>query len=379
VGLGLGGAALARPLLAGVLALRPGTGAGGGAAEATVLPLAVDYVAVFGVGLATVALADALEGVYLGWGDSRAALYMNVGAVGLNVVLDPLLIFGYGPVPRLGVGGAAVATVAGYTVGSLLVGLAFVARGRTGGVLRLPGAAAGAPDRWPSLADVRAVLSTGLPIGGRETVRQALRLAMVALAAVAGGPAALAAYLIGARVATVAFVPAQGLQQAAQSVAGQNVGAGKPGRARRTIRLGTGMIAAILAVVGVVQWLVPGSIVRAVAPAATPPAVGLSVDYLRILAYGYPALGAVYLLEAGFNAVDRTRVAAATTLLQYGLVRVPFAAVGVITLGWGPAAVFWAVTVSNAVAAVGLGVYYARSAASGMVERAAAGTPAEAD
>jgi Na+-driven multidrug efflux pump len=193
---------------------------------------------------------------------------------------------------------------------------------------------------------------------------------MVALAYVAGGPAALAAYLVGARVATVAFVPANGLQQAAQSVGGQNVGADRLDRARRTTWIGAGLIAATLALVGVGQWLVPGSIVRAVAPELAPDAVAYAVEYLRILAYGYPALGALYLFESGFNAADRTRVTAATTLLQYGAVRVPIAAVGVLALGGDATVVFWAVTASNVAAAVGLGAYYRASVVGGMLRRA---------
>jgi putative MATE family efflux protein len=370
VGIGTAGTALARPVLRALLALQPGAAGGGGTDQ--VLRFATDYVAVYGVGLLGVTLADTLEGVYLGWGDSRAALYMNVAAVGLNALLDPLLIFGYGPIPQLGAGGAAAATVVGYTVGSLCLGVVLVARGRHGGVIRVPrgGPVDGTPDRWPTVGDVRAILSTGLPIGGREALRQTFRLAMVALAYVAGGPAALAAYLVGARVATVAFVPANGLQQAAQSVGGQNVGADRLDRARRTTWIGAGLIAATLALVGVGQWLVPGSIVRAVAPELAPDAVAYAVEYLRILAYGYPALGALYLFESGFNAADRTRVTAATTLLQYGAVRVPIAAVGVLALGGDATVVFWAVTASNVAAAVGLGAYYRASVVGGMLRRA---------
>jgi Na+-driven multidrug efflux pump len=77
---------------------------------------------------------------------------------------------------------------------------------------------------------VLVVAFVGLPIAGQNAGRQVARLGMIALVSLAGGPAALAAYHIGSQVATVAFVPAQGLAQAATSVVGQNLGADQPGR-----------------------------------------------------------------------------------------------------------------------------------------------------
>ncbi len=173
------------------------------------------------------------------------------------------------------------------------------------------------------------------------------------------------------RVASVAVIPALGLQQAAQSVVGQNLGARSPDRARRATWIGVAIAAGGLAVVGALQWLFPLPIAEVFVPGASPAAAELTVDYLRILAYGYPAIGATYLVLAGFNGARRTRTSMVATLLQYWGVRVPVAALGAVTLGLGVLAAFWAVTLSNVLAAVGAAIYYRYASGRGMLERAA--------
>ena len=119
------------------------------------------------------------------------------------------------------------------------------------------------------------------------------------------------------------------------------------------------------------QWLAPGAIATAFVPELTPRAFDLSGEYLRILTYGYPTLGALYLFEAGFNGARRTRTSLVASLAQYWAIRLPIAAVGALMLIYGVSAVFWAVTLSNLLGALGLGTYYRHETAGGMLDRAA--------
>ena len=361
----LGAAAfLAAPLLADLLvAVQP---AGDG--TAAVRGFAVDYLRAVAAGLVAVTLADTVEAAFVGWGDSRAALYINLATVGVNVVLDPLLIFGLGPFPRLKVAGAGIALVAGAFAG-LLTGAALASTGRVEG-LQLGAAVRSA--RSVDTDDLRALLDIGTPTAAQQTARQLVNVLMVVVVFAAGGAAGLAAYFVGARAASVSFVPAIGLQQAAQSVVGQNLGAGATDRARRTTWLGTAVAVGGLVVIGTLQWLFPAEIVGLLVPELDGRAFEFSVAYLRILAYGYPAIGAAYLLEGGFNGARRTRTSLAATLVQFWVVRLPAAGAGVFLLGAGVEAVFWAVTVSNVLVAVGLAVYYRHAVADGMLARAAA-------
>ena len=384
LGVGLPAAAFAEPLVGLFGVLSPAAGG------ERVLSLGAAYLSVWAAGIALVALSDTVEAGFVAWGDSRAALYLNLVALALNVLLDAVLIFGFADSPvfgvlgargleatlfaatgfaGLGVEGAALATVLGYA-GGALAGLAMVARGRNGGML----------SRARATLDtevVRELLDVGLPTGAQEAGRQVIRVVIVAVVFAAGGAAGLAAFVVGARVATVAFVPAGGLRSAAQTVVGQNVGAGNTDRAARTAWLGAGLIAAGLGVLGGLQLLAPGAIAAAVAPTLDGAALDLTVRYLEILAYGYPALGAIYLFQAGFDGAGRTRTSFASVMVQYLGVRLPLAAGAVFLLGTGVVGVFWAVTVSNVAAAVGLAAYFRHSVSDGMFSRAAEGAAAD--
>jgi putative MATE family efflux protein len=347
----------------------------------SVRPLAATYLATVVLGLPVAGMSDALEGGFVGWGDSRASLYVNVATVLTNVALDPVFIFGVGPIPGMGIRGAALATVAGYVAGFALALWLSLGSKR--------------PSLFPSsptldAADFRALFDVGLPVTGRQAVRQSVRVLVVGIVAVTGGTAGLAAYTVGSRVAGVAVLPSIGLQQATQSVVGQNLGAGQPTRAGHATRVGVALAVGALALLGVVQWAMPGTLARLFVPDLSGAGFSLTVAYLTILAYGYPAIGAADLLVAGFDGAKRTRTSFVVDLLKYWGVRLPVAALslpaafsvsvlGVAVspgLGLGMTAIFWAVTGSNLLAAVGLGVYYRYAVRGGLFSRAAA-TPGD--
>jgi putative MATE family efflux protein len=331
----------------------------------TVRRLAIDYLSTWVFLLPFVGASDALEGAFTGFGDSRAALYITLVTVGVNVALDPVLVLGLGPVEAMGVRGAATATVLGYTTG-LLLAITLALGPRESVSL--------------STADLRFdadLVSEAVAVGGPLTVQRlvqdAVRLLLVGVVSAVGGAAGLAAYTIGGRVASVATIPAGGLQQAAQSVVGQNLGAEQPARADRATWLGVAVAAVALGLVGAGQLLVPESLVRLFVPDADAGTLSLAVVYLRILAYGYWAIGASYLFQAGFNAANRTRASLVLSLVQYWGVRLPVAAVGAYLLGLDAVGVFWAVTVSNVVAAVVAGGYYHYRSGRGLHRRAVTG------
>lgn len=332
-------------------------------ADAAVATLAAEYLVGYALALVAMGASDTLESGFTGWGDTRAALYVNLTAIVVNVVADPLLILGLYGFPELGVFGAALATAIGYATGALFA-LGLAARGRD--QFRLTRSAV-----RPDAATAREVVEVGQFVAVKSAGRQVARFLVVAIVSVAGGAPGLAAYYIGQQVASVAFVPAQGLAQAATSVVGQNLGADAPDRARRATWLGVGIATSILAVVGAGQWALPELIATLFVPDLSGTALEYAVLYLQILAYGYPALGAIYTGQAGFDGASRTDVGMWATLLQYWTVRLPIAAVGGIALAFGVSAVFWAVTISNVATAVGLLAYYHHSTLNGMLRRAA--------
>jgi putative MATE family efflux protein len=340
--------------------------------SAAVAPLALTYLTAHAVyALVPSALSDTLESGFTAWGDTRTALVINLVAIVVNLVLDPFLILGWWEFPAMGLEGAALATGIGYAVGAL-VALWYMTRDSNEFTLTRESISL-QPDLFRDLVEV------GSPIAVQEGGRQFARLLMVAVVSLAGGAAGLAAYTIGARVATVAFVPASGIGQATTSVIGQNLGADQPERAQHATWFGVGLAVVGLSAIGVVQYLFPAAIAQLFVPDISGAALESTVLYLQILVFGYWALGGIKTLEAGFNGASRTNVSMWSTMVQYWVVRLPIAAGGAFLLGRGVEAAFWAVTLSNVAAAVWLGVYYWYSTRDGMLERAAeraSGAPA---
>ncbi|MFB6193892.1 MAG: MATE family efflux transporter [Halobaculum sp.] len=334
-------------------------------ATGQVATFAVAYISVLAFSKIVSGLSDMIEYSYQGAGDTRTPFALNVVAIVVNLVLDPFLIFGWWRFPELGIQGAALATMIGYGVAAVL-GVATLVGSRTEfGITR----AAFVPDR----ETFRQLVRIGAPRGGQGGVRQLARLVVVWIVATTGGAAGLAAYTLGARIAAVAFVPALAIGRAAATVVGQNLGADRTDRASRATWLGVTFGVVVIGAFGVVQWLVPGVIARLFVPGIAGETLALTVAYLQILAIGYWALGAIHTVEAGFNGAGRTEISMYSTALQYWTVRIPVAAVLAFPVGFGLGAVgaFWAVTVSNVVAAIGLTLYFRRSTAAGMLERAA--------
>ncbi|MFB6069515.1 MAG: MATE family efflux transporter [Halanaeroarchaeum sp.] len=328
----------------------------------TVVGYAATYLSILAFAHVFGGMSDSLEAAFTGWGDSRTPMIANVLAVLTNAVLDPFLIFGWGPFPAMGIAGAGLATALGYALGfAVALGATTLDRtafGFTRDAITL------------RLDDLRELLTIGVPKAGQEAGRQVARLVVVAVVAAAAGASGLTAYTVGARISTVAFVPAIALGNAATSLVGQNLGAAQPERAHRatwlTVTAGTALIGAV----GVVQFFVPVSVAHVFVPGLDGTALVLTVGYLQILALGYWALGAIWTVQAGFNGASRTDVSMYATLVQYWGVRVPVALLGAFVLGVGAWGAYWGVTISNVVAALGLGGYFSYAVRDGLFEDA---------
>ena len=152
-------------------------------------------------------------------GDTRTPLYLLALAVGLNILLDPLLILGVGPFPRLGIQGAALATIMTRAL-SLAIGLTWLVRR---GLVRR------GPLRVPEL---RKIFRIGLPVSAGGVVFSAVYIVLTRITSQFGTPA-LAALGVGHKIESLSYMACIGFGVAAATVVGQNLGAGKPERARR--------------------------------------------------------------------------------------------------------------------------------------------------
>ena len=210
-----------------------------------VLAAAQDYLAVRVWGLPATLLGFGALAALQGVGDTRARMWASVGGNGLNLLLDTLLIFGWGPVPALGAAGAAGASVAG----DLFMGLIYLVRF---------GQRFGWP-RWPGLAVLKDALNLGLP-DGLQCQGNVLAFLAMNLAVAKAGAAHLAASQIVFQLVSVSFLPGVGVGEAAGVLVSRYLGAGRPETAARAMASARLLAVALMSACGLVfalrgQWL----------------------------------------------------------------------------------------------------------------------------
>jgi len=185
------------------------------------------YMRIIFIGMPWMFISFAFRAVLQGVGDSMTPLYIHLATVVLNVLLDILLIFGFGPIPPMGVAGAAVATVISRIAASA-AGIWILATGKRSVHLS-----------WASVRpDMRAwrlITSIGLPSSLGQGV-SALGFTVLQGVVNTFGPAVIAAFGIGGRIIALFNMPGQGISQATAILVGQHLGTRNHEDAVRTVR-----------------------------------------------------------------------------------------------------------------------------------------------
>jgi len=277
-----------------------------------------------------------LNGIFRGAGDAAIALRVLIIANGLNILFCPLFIFGVGPFPELGVTGAAVATVCGRGVG--VVYAAWMLFGRDNGRLHV------SREHWtfrPKLLISLTRLSMTAVL--QFLVSTASWSGLITI--VAGfGTVAVAGYQIGLRVIVFVILPAVGLANAAATLVGQNLGAGQPERAERSVWTAGFMNAGLLGLAGLFFVVFPDLVVSVFT--ADPGVATYASDCLRIVGYGYAFYGLAMVMESAFNGAGDTWTPTYLNFFLFWLFEIPLAYVLANVYGYGPQGVFWAITLA---------------------------------
>jgi putative MATE family efflux protein len=290
-----------------------------------------------------------INAVFRGAGDAAVAMRVLWIANAINLCLDPCLIFGLGPFPRLGVTGAAVATTTGRGIG-VLVQLYVLSR-RDGRIvigrrhLRLDPPVMLSMLRLSGSAVFQTLVGTTSWVG------------VVRIVATFGS-AAVAGCTIAIRIVVFALLPSWGLSNAAATLVGQNLGAQKPERAEQSVWAAAFYNMACLGTVGVLFVALAGPIVSAFTD--DPVVAPIAVSGLRIVSAGFPFFAYGYVLTQAFNGAGDT---VTPTLINIGclwLGEIPLAYLLARTAGLGPSGAFWAVSVAFSVMSVVSAVLFRR-------------------
>jgi putative MATE family efflux protein len=302
-------------------------------------------------GNATVLLLFLLNAVFRGAGDAAIAMRVLILGNTLNIILGPCFIFGLGPFPRMGVAGAAVATNLGRGT-AVMYQLYTLTRGR-GRVrlearhLRLDFDAMRTMLRLSGLGTFQILISTASYVG------------LVRILSVFGS-APLAGYTIGIRLIIFALLPAFGLSNAAATMVGQNLGAGRPDRAEAAVWTAARYNMVFLGVVGLV-FLAGAPFITSLFttdPLVQPYAIGC----LRTVSLGFLFYACGMVLTSAFNGAGDTWTPTVINLFVFWLFEIPFAWFLAHRGGFGARGVFIALTASYSALAVVSLVLFRRGA-----------------
>ena len=277
-----------------------------------------------------------LNAAFRGAGDATVALRSLWVANGINIILDPCLIFGLGPFPELGVTGAAVATTIGRGTGVVYqFWYLFGGRGRIAFHLRHL--------RLIPALNLRLIR---ISVGGigQFLIATASWIGVMRIVAIYGS-AAIAAYTIALRMMEFIFLPAWGLGNAAATLVGQNLGSGQPDRAEQSAWRAAGYNAIFMTVAGIFLLLFAGSIT---ALFSTEPAVlRWGTSCLRILGLGFPMYAIGMVMIQAMNGAGDTASPAALNLVCFWLVQIPLAFLLATETALQPNGAFIAIVVSE--------------------------------
>ncbi|WP_136717694.1 MATE family efflux transporter [Halorientalis salina] len=328
-------------------------------AEPLVLDLATEYMRVIAAGLPFMFGFFVFIALMRGSGDTITPMVVMFGTVVLNIVLDPILIFGFQNNPLFtaldagaiqdslyavtgytgnGVEGAAIATVFA-RASAMVVGMAIMLNGSHGIRIRIS-------EMVPDFDYLGRLLRIGVPASVENTGR-ALSVNLLLFIVGTFSTTVVAAFGVGIRVFSLIFMPAIAVDRGVETMTGQNIGAGKPDRAAATNHFAAKVTFLILAALGAVIFVIAPQIMAVFTNDA-----GVIEEGARFLRWVAPTFGFMGVLRAytgGLRGAGKTLTAAAIAILMFGVIRLPVA--WVASQRFGPDGIWFSFAVSNVAAA----------------------------
>jgi putative MATE family efflux protein len=255
-----------------------------------------------------------------------AAISMRVMWVAniINLILDPVLIFGLGPFPELGIMGAAIATTTGRGI-AVLYQFFILFRGKRRIKLY-----------WNSIRIRFKVMWDLLKISGGGILQNLIATSswifLVRIIAVSG-PEALAGYTIAIRIIIFALLPAWGLSNAASTLVGQNLGAKQPDKAERSVWITSYVNMVLMGILGLIMFLIPESLINIFID--DPAVIEEGIISLQVISLGFIMYGFGMVLIQGFNGSGDTITPTWINLFSFWLFEIPLAYILAIVFDMG--------------------------------------------
>lgn len=309
----------------------------------------VSYTRIMLGGNATVLLLFLINAIFRGAGDATTAMRVLWLANGINIVLDPMLIFGLGPFPELGIKGAAIATNIGRGTAVLFQ---FYALSRSSGRVRVVA---------NQISVNLHVMWQLMRLSGAGTfqvfVGTASWIGLIRILS-AFGSDVLAGYTIGIRVIIFALLPSWGMSNAAATMVGQALGAGKPERAERAVWIAAFYNMIFLGAIGLLFIIFAPEIVGVFT--SDPGPAGYGVSCLRIVSTGFLFYAYGMVLTQSFNGAGDTWTPTIINIFCFWVLELPLAYALAHPFGLEARGVFIALTVAFSSLAVVSAILFRR-------------------
>ena len=289
----------------------------------------------------TITLLFLINAIFRGAGNASIAMWALVLSNGLNIILDPMFIFGFGPIPEMGVKGAAVATNIGRGTAVLFqLGILFFGWGK----IKLL-----AKDLVLNFKVMLNLIKVSLGGIAQFLIGTSSWIFLMRIMSEFGSEV-LAGYTIAIRVMMFTLMPSWGMSNAAATLVGQNLGAKQPERAERSvwktgkynaIFMGTVSLGYLIFAKTIISWF-----------NATPEVVKSGALCLQVIALGYIFYAYGMVVTQAFNGAGDTRTPTKINLISFWFFQLPLAYVSALVLGWGAIGVFLAITLAEVLLAV---------------------------
>ncbi len=317
-----------------------------------ILKDSVEYFQVSSWGFIFLFMFFVFQSLMRGIGNVIFPMYIVLATVILNLLLDPLFIFGYGSIPAYGVAGAAVASI--ITQGlSAFAGIWILFRGKKGIKITLSEMKFDFP--W-----IKKLFALGIPASLDQSTRAAGMAVMIMLVT-SYENGVVAAYGVGARILSLVIIPALGFSIATTSLVGQNIGAGKIDRAEKVGDLSSWIAMIGLTFIGLLMFFFAEDLTGFFIP-NDPQVIKDGALFIKIMAPSFGLLGIQQVLNGVFNGVGLTKVSMLISIFSLWIVRFPVAFILSEKTTLSYEGIWWAFPISNLLAA-GLGFIYYKSGA----------------
>lgn len=313
-----------------------------------ILEDSVTYFRISSYGFIFLFMFFVFQSLMRGIGNVLLPMYIIMSTVFLNLVLDPLFIYGWGPVPPMGVAGAAVVSVLTQGI-SAVIGIYILWKGSHG--IKIKWSDMRFDFEW-----TRRMFRIGMPASFEQSTRAA-GMTMMVIIVTSFGSEVVAAYGIGSRILSLVIVPALGLAIATTTLVGQNVGAGKIKRAERIGNFSYKVAFFGLSAMGLLMFVFAENLTAFFVP-NEPQVIKDGALFIKIMACSFGFMGTQQVLNGVFNGTGFTKASMVISIFSLWIVRFPLAYVLSYHTSLGYEGIWWAFPISNVVAGLVAFTFY---------------------